>query len=46
MQAPIQISRRGSGEVFVLDILSHRMSAIAWFRQLQRLWVGMRRRVG
>ena len=29
MQAPIEASRRGVGEVFSLDILSHRMSAIA-----------------
>ncbi len=28
MQAPIEVSRR-EGEVFLLDILSHRMSAIA-----------------
>ncbi len=34
MQAPIEASRRGVGEVFSLDILSHRMSAIAIFRQL------------
>jgi hypothetical protein len=33
MQAPIEVSRR-SGEVFSLDILSHRMSAIAIFQQL------------
>jgi hypothetical protein len=29
MQAPIEVSRRGAGEVFSLDILSHRMSEIA-----------------
>jgi len=34
MQAPIEVSRRGVGEVFSLDILSHRMSAIAMLRQL------------
>ena len=28
MQAPIEVSRRGVGEVFSLDILSHRMSAV------------------
>jgi hypothetical protein len=28
MQAPIEVSRRGVGEVFSLDILSHRMSVI------------------
>ena len=28
MQAPIEVSRRGVGEVFSLDILSHRTSAI------------------
>ena len=33
MQAPIEASRRGVGEVFSLDILSHRMSAIAILRQ-------------
>jgi hypothetical protein len=29
MQAPIEVSRRGVGEVFSLDILSHRMSVMA-----------------
>ena len=29
MQAPIEASQRGVGEVFSLDILSHRMSVIA-----------------
>ena len=29
MQAPIEVSRRGVGEVFLLDILSHRMSVSA-----------------
>jgi hypothetical protein len=29
MQAPIEISRRGGGEVSLLDILSHRMSDLA-----------------
>ena len=33
MQAPIEVSRR-EGEVFLLDILSHRMSEIGIFRQL------------
>jgi hypothetical protein len=33
MQAPVEVSRR-NGEVFSLDILSHRMSALAMFRQL------------
>jgi len=33
MQAPIEVTER-SGEVFLLDILSHRMSEIAIFRQL------------
>src|SRR5206468_3991230 len=33
MQAPIEVSRR-EGEVFLLDILSHRMSAIGIYRQL------------
>jgi len=37
MQAPIEVSRRVSGKVFLLDILSHRMSAIAIYRQLTRL---------
>jgi len=32
MQAPIEVTER-SGEVFLLDILSHRMSEIAIFRQ-------------
>jgi hypothetical protein len=31
MQAPIEVSRRGVGEVFSLDILSHRTSAMAIF---------------
>jgi hypothetical protein len=31
MQAPIEVSRRGVEEVFFLDILSHRMSAIERF---------------
>jgi hypothetical protein len=33
MQAPIEVSRRGVGEVFSLDILSHRMSAKACLHQ-------------
>ena len=33
MQAPIEVTER-SGEVFLLDILSHRMSEIAMFHQL------------
>ena len=36
-QAPIEVSRRGVGEVFSLDILSHRMSVMAMFRQLVQL---------
>jgi len=32
MQAPIEVTER-SGEVFLLDILSHRMSANAILRQ-------------
>ena len=35
MQAPIEASRRGVGEVFSLDILSHRMSEMAIFQQLR-----------
>jgi hypothetical protein len=31
MQAPIEVSRRGVGEVFSLDILSHRMSVMGMF---------------
>jgi hypothetical protein len=34
MQAPIEVSRRGAGEVFSLDILSHRMSEMAILRRL------------
>jgi len=34
MQATIEVSREGSGEVFFLDILSHRMSAIVILCQL------------
>ena len=34
MQAPIEVSRRGVGEVFSLDILSHRMSVMGMFQQL------------
>ena len=42
MQAPIEVSRR-EGEVFLLDILSHRMSVMAWFQQSQSIaWVGAR----
>ncbi len=33
MQAPIEVSRKSSGEVFVLDILSNRMSVMAILRQ-------------
>jgi len=33
MQAPIEVTER-SGEVFLLDILSHRMSVRAMFHQL------------
>ena len=33
MQAPIEVSRR-EGEVFLLDILSHRMSVMEIFHQL------------
>jgi hypothetical protein len=33
MQALFEVSER-SGEVFSLDILSHRMSVIAWLQQL------------
>jgi hypothetical protein len=33
MQAPIEVSRRGVGEVFSLDILSHRMSEMTIFHQ-------------
>jgi hypothetical protein len=33
MQAPIEVSRRGVGEVFSLDILSHRTSEMAILRQ-------------
>jgi hypothetical protein len=33
MQAPIEVTER-SGEVFLLDILSHRMSEMAMFHQL------------
>ena len=36
MQAPIEVSRRVSGEVFSLDILSHRMSVIAILQQLPK----------
>ena len=32
MQAPIEVTER-SGEVFLLDILSHRMSEMAMLRQ-------------
>ena len=43
MQAPIEASRRGVGEVFSLDILSHRMSVIAFHEkagrsQVDSLW--------
>jgi hypothetical protein len=34
MQAPIEVSRRGVGEVFSLDILSHWMSAMGILRQI------------
>ena len=34
MQAPIEVSRRASGEVFLLDLLSHRMSVIEIFANL------------
>ena len=40
MQAPIEVSRR-EGEVFLLDILSHRMSAIAIYRQLKTIAGGL-----
>jgi hypothetical protein len=33
MQAPIEVSRRAVGEVFLLDILSHRMSVMRMLRQ-------------
>ena len=33
MQAPTEVSRRGVGEVFSLDILSHRMSVMGMLRQ-------------
>jgi hypothetical protein len=33
MQAPIEVTER-SGEVFLLDILSHRMSAMGIFQHL------------
>ena len=41
MQAPIEASRRGVGEVFSLDILSHRMSVIARFFTNNRLASGL-----
>jgi len=34
MPAPIEVPPERSGEVFLLDILSHRMSVIRIFRQL------------
>jgi len=37
MQAPTEVSRRGVGEVFSLDILSHRMSVIAILQQQSRI---------
>ena len=37
MQAPIEVSRRAVGEVFSLDILSHRMSAMAILHQLSEV---------
>jgi hypothetical protein len=33
MQAPIEVSRRGVGEVFSLDIPSHRMSVMGILQQ-------------
>jgi len=40
MQAPIEVSRRGVGEVFSLYILSHRMSDMAILQQFDALLVG------
>jgi len=42
MQAPIEVTER-SGEVFLLDILSHRMSEIAIFQQLAEslTWISL-----
>jgi len=34
MQAPIEVSRRGGGEVFLLDILSHRISEMATYAKI------------
>jgi hypothetical protein len=37
MQAPIEVFTESSGEVFLLDILSHRMSANAVIRRAAAL---------
>jgi hypothetical protein len=36
MQAPIEVSRRGVEKCFLLDILSHRMSAMGIYHQVPK----------